>query len=61
MWKIIKINFLVGFFLILFAEIILISLNFLFDGVPMYRHFKITENELIPYKKKNLKKPILIL
>ncbi len=55
MWKIIKINFLVGFFLILFVEIILISLNFFFDGVPMYRHFKITENELIPYKKKKFK------
>ncbi len=55
MWKIIKINLIVSLFLIFFIEIILISLNFLFDGVPMYKHFKITENQLISYKKKKFK------
>ena len=52
MWKIIKINLFVSLFFIFFVEIILISLNFFFDGGPMYKHFNITENELITYKKK---------
>ena len=51
MWKVIKINLLVGFFLILLVEIILISLNFLFDGVPMYRHFNLKGDQVISYKK----------
>ena len=56
MWKILKINLLVSLILILFIEVVLISLNFLFDGVPMYRHFKITDKEVISFKKSEFKK-----
>ena len=55
MWKVIKINLIVGFILVLFVEVILISLNFIFDGVPMYRHFNITRDQVISYKQNKFK------
>ncbi len=56
MWKIVKINFLVTFTLLLIIEIILLSLNFIYDGVPMYRHFNLSEDQVISYKQKQFKK-----
>ena len=55
MWKIVKINFLVTFVLLLIVEIILLSLNFIYDGVPMYRHFNLSEDQVISYKQKKFK------
>ena len=55
MWKVIKINFYVTIFLLIFIEVILITLNFIFDGVPLYKHFNITRDQVITYKQKKYK------
>ena len=56
MWKVLKINLLIFVILILFIEVFLVSLNFIFDGVPLYRQFKLSEDQIISYKQKNFKK-----
>jgi hypothetical protein len=56
MWKVFKINFLIFFTLIFFLEVFLISLNFIFDGVPLYRQFNLSEDQIISYKQKKSKK-----
>jgi len=56
MWKILKINFLVFLSLIIFLEFFLILLIFIFDGVPLYRHFNLNEDQVISYKQKEYKK-----
>lgn len=52
MSKIFRLNILIFVILILFVEIILISLNFIFSGVPIYKQFNISEEEVISYKQK---------
>ena len=58
MWKVVKINLLIFLILILFIEVFLASLNFIFDGVPLYRQFNLSEDQIISYKQKNYKKKI---
>lgn len=58
MWKVVKINLLIFVILILFIEVFLASLNFIFDGVPLYRQFNLSEDQIISYKQKNYKKKI---
>ena len=47
-----QINFLVTFVLLLIVEITLLSLNFIYDGVPMYRHFNLSEDQVISCDRK---------
>ena len=56
MWKVVRINLLIFVILILFTEVFLASLNFIFDGVPLYRQFNLSEDQIISYKQKNYKK-----
>ena len=58
MWKVVKINLLIFVILILFIEVFLASLNFIFDGVPLYKQFNLSEDQIISYKQKNYKKKI---
>ena len=52
MIKTIKINILVFFILILFLELIFISLNYIFDGVPLYKHFNLSANQVLSHYQK---------
>ena len=56
MIKIIKINILVFFIIILLIEIVLISFNYFFDGVPLYRHFNLDPHQVVSYYQKEYKK-----
>ena len=56
MIKIIKINILVFFIIILLIEIVLISFNYFFDGVPLYRHFNLDPHQVVSYYQKDYKK-----
>ena len=49
MIKIIKIILLVFFILILFIEVILISLNYIFAGVPIYRQMNLKAEQVISH------------
>lgn len=49
MSKIIKINFLIFFILILSIELILITLNFIFGGVPIYRQLNLSGDHVVSY------------
>ena len=55
MIKIIKINFLIFIILILFIEIILISFNFIFAGVPIYRQMNLTAEQVISHYQNKFK------
>jgi hypothetical protein len=55
MIKTIKINILVFFILILFLELIFISLNYIFDGVPLYKHFNLSANQVLSHYQKEYK------
>ena len=56
MWNIVKINLIIFTCFILTIELFLILLNFIFDGVPLYRQFDLSENQIISYKKKKYEK-----
>lgn len=55
MIKIIKINLLIFVILILFIEIVLISFNYIFAGVPIYRQMNLTGEEVISHYQKKYK------
>jgi len=62
MWKVIRVNFFVLTFIFLLIEIFLITLNFIFDGVPLYRQLNLSEDQIISFKqKKNKKKDIKMI
>jgi hypothetical protein len=54
--KTIKINILVFCVLVLFVEIIFISLNYIFDGVAIYKQLNISNVQGISYAQKEYKK-----
>ena len=56
MWKVIKINLFIVVILILFIWAFLTSLIFIFDGVPLYKQFNLSEDQIISYKQKKYKK-----
>lgn len=56
MIKIIKINFIIFIILILLIEIVLISFNYIFAGVPIYRQMNLTGEQVIHHYQKKYKK-----
>ena len=55
MIKIIKINFLIFIILLLLIEVVLISFNYIFAGVPIYRQMNLTGEEVISHYQKKYK------
>ena len=49
MSKIIRVNFLIFLILFCIVELILITLNFIFAGVPIYRQLNLSGDHVVPY------------